>query len=300
MNTAQNTTSPFPSCNEIFADEISELAARIHAATYRFLVMIREFDSREAWAELGVNSCAHWLNWRCGISLHTGREKVRVAHALSELDKISAAFERGQSSYSKVRAVTRVANTDNEDMLLNIALSGTAAQLERLVRCEIRSTSEDEVEANTKQAFEGRYFSWQEHNDGSVSFHGSLPAELAAKLIAAIESFKDEVGPEDVVDSDNNNRSVPAETFPTPAKTLGAKRADALVALTEKSFDGYQVMLHVPAGTSSKPNTLDPGGTIPYAAAERICCDAAIVPVIEDESGRLLDIGRKKEKRLVY
>ncbi len=96
--------------------------------------------------------------------------------------------------------------------------------------------------------------------------------------------------------------SVPAgasklkEVVSAGAPTLGQRRADALVALAEQSFDGYQIMLHVPAGTSSRSICIDPCGVIPYAAAERICCDASIVPVLEGESGELLDIGRKTRK----
>ncbi len=51
-----------PTHNEVLADEISRLAAHIHAATYRFLAMIREFDEREAWGEMGAKTCAQWLN----------------------------------------------------------------------------------------------------------------------------------------------------------------------------------------------------------------------------------------------
>ena len=41
--------------------EITELAAHIHAATYRLLELVREFDEREGWGGPGLKSCAHWL-----------------------------------------------------------------------------------------------------------------------------------------------------------------------------------------------------------------------------------------------
>ena len=41
-------------------DEITELAAHIHAATFRLLELIREFDEREGWGGPGLRSCAHW------------------------------------------------------------------------------------------------------------------------------------------------------------------------------------------------------------------------------------------------
>ena len=84
--------------------QITELSAHIHAATYRLLELIREYDDSHGWLGPGLNSCAHWLNWKCGINLGAAREKVRVA------------------------------TEKNEDYLLGIARHGTAAHVERLVR----------------------------------------------------------------------------------------------------------------------------------------------------------------------
>ena len=91
--------------------------------------LIREYDECNGWEGPGLLSCAHWLNWKCGLSLGAACEKVRVAHALQVLPKISAVFREGRISYSKVRAVTRVATPDNEDYLLMIAKHGTATRV---------------------------------------------------------------------------------------------------------------------------------------------------------------------------
>jgi hypothetical protein len=99
-------------------EEITELAAHIHAATFLLLQKIREFDELEGWCRPGLASCAHWLQWQCGTSLGVAREKVRVARALTELPKISQSFSEGRISYSKVRAMTRVATPRNEKYLL--------------------------------------------------------------------------------------------------------------------------------------------------------------------------------------
>lgn len=114
-------------------DQITELAAHISAATWRLLTLIREYDLRSGWNCGGTRSCAHWLNWKCGIAIGAAREKVRVAHALAGLPKISDAFREGRLSYSKVRAMTRIATPANEDYLLMIARHGTASHMERLV-----------------------------------------------------------------------------------------------------------------------------------------------------------------------
>src|SRR6188472_992062 len=102
------------------ATEITTLAGHLNAANHRWLMLIAEFDRREGWSDWATQSCAHWLNWKCGIDMGAAREKVRVAHALVDLPKISAAMEQGRISYSKVRALTRVACANTEEYLLNI------------------------------------------------------------------------------------------------------------------------------------------------------------------------------------
>ena len=100
---------------------ILTLCNRINIATYELLVLIREFDERCGWLKWGMRNCAEWLAWRCDFSMTTSLEKVRVAHALKTLPAISGAFASGELSYSKVRALTRVANLQNEDELLAVA-----------------------------------------------------------------------------------------------------------------------------------------------------------------------------------
>jgi hypothetical protein len=99
---------------------ILTLCTRINSATYELLIMIREFDERAGWTQWGFDNCAEWLAWHCDLSMTTAREKVRVAHALKQLPLISQAFSTGELSYSKVKAMTRVARRDNERQLLCI------------------------------------------------------------------------------------------------------------------------------------------------------------------------------------
>ena len=125
--TSSAAMRPAPFSTDALGEEIAALAARLHAATYELLVLLREFDARTGWNN-GFVSCAHWLHWRTGIALGAAREKVRVAHALAALPRISATMQRGAISYAKVRALTRVATPENEAALLDFAQAGTAAQ----------------------------------------------------------------------------------------------------------------------------------------------------------------------------
>ena len=131
-------------------EEITQLFGWITAATYDLLVKIREFDAEGLWQIEGICSCAHWLNWKCGIGMNAAREKVRVANALGDLPRISESFARGEISYSKVRALTRVATADNEDYLLMIARYGTAYHVETLVRRYRRVIRDQDADTETQ------------------------------------------------------------------------------------------------------------------------------------------------------
>ena len=116
---------------EQLEDDIISLSQHINASEYQFLELIREFDIRQGWKSWLCDSSAEWLNFKCGMSLGTAREKVRVAMALFDLPACSAAFAQGSLSYSKARALSRIANRHNEKDLLPFAESDTAAQVER-------------------------------------------------------------------------------------------------------------------------------------------------------------------------
>src|SRR5690606_26539565 len=124
------------------------------AANYRFLKLIAEFDRRKGWVDGDTHSCAHWLNWKCGIDLGAAREKVRVARALENLPQVSAAMARGEISYSKVRAITRVACPATEESLLMIARHGTAHHVERMVRGYRRAKDAEELSREHRQQLE--------------------------------------------------------------------------------------------------------------------------------------------------
>jgi len=192
--------------------EIGELAAHIQAATCRWLLMVAELDRREGWAGWGCRSCAEWLSLRCGLALGPGREHVRVAHRLTELPLVRAEFGAGRLSYSKVRAITRVATPDSEDELVELALHATAAQLERIVRAYRTAASGDLESAN--RASEERSLSWMWDDDGSLIVRGRLPAEEGALFLNALQCARREIAEE--------TRSVPAET-PVEAEDLRAE-----------------------------------------------------------------------------
>ncbi len=177
-------TAPLPIA-ELEA-QITELAGHLNAANHRWLALIAEFDRREGWADGSTRSCAHWLGWKCGIDLGAAREKVRVARALEALPRISAAMAGGELSYSKVRALSRVATPATEDTLLMIALHGTAAHVEKVVRHLRRAQESIALDREARQlATRGLHYHYDD--DGSLVLQARLPAEAGALLLKALD-----------------------------------------------------------------------------------------------------------------
>jgi len=191
--------------SEWLEEEIAELCAHIDAATYRLLRAIGELDRREAWAT-GFPTMAHWLSWRVGIDLVTARQKVRVARALENLPLISDGFRQGKVSYSKVRAMTRIATPENEEYLLYIAENGTASHLESLVRKYRRaSRGADHIEASRQR--EEQYLDMYTDDDGMVAIRGRLPQEVASLLEKALDAAMDALS---VGQAEEEGSSLPA------------------------------------------------------------------------------------------
>jgi hypothetical protein len=190
---------------ELIERELCEYSAQLAAGKCRWLLMVGTFDAREGWAQWGTMSCAHWLSWRCGIAPRSAREHVRVARKLRELPLLVAAFSNGQLSYSKVRAITRIATPANEDFLVSLALHGTGAHMDRIVR-KYRGV----LAANTdtaKLALEHRFLYFTDDGNGSLLIHGRVPIAEGQLLRAAIEH---------AMALDNPAEDGPAEPAATP------------------------------------------------------------------------------------
>src|SRR5256714_4082161 len=164
-------------------DEIAELSAQLDAATARLLDLIREFDARGGWGNgSGFRSCAHWLTWRVGMDPGAARERVRVARALGTLPRLAEALACGELSYSKVRALTRVATPETEERLLRVGRAGTAEHVERIVRGWRRVDRIVEAREGTRR-HRSRTLPGYQDEDGLVGVPGRLEPEAGAALL---------------------------------------------------------------------------------------------------------------------
>jgi hypothetical protein len=286
-------------CTEALCAEIVALCAVIHRAEYRLLSLIEKLDAAKSWRHEAMPSCAHWLNAHCGLDLVTAREKVRIAHALPRLPLIRECFRNGELSYSKVRAITRVAGSENEAELVQMARTNTAAHVARNVAAMRQAERLSESKA-AFDAYRHRTFTCHTDDDGTLVFEGRLPADQGALLLRALERATDWlVG--DQLDS--------LETTPR-----AARHADALAILAERflseppeadeglnTADRFQITVHASAEAlrehgildADDPPQIEDGAVVAGETLRRMACDSAIVRILETGDGEPLDIGRK-------
>jgi len=293
---------------ERLGDQIAELSAHLDAATARLLELIREFDARGGWNN-GFRSCAEWLTWRIGLDPGAARERVRVARALATLPRLSQALTRGELSYSKVRALTRVATPETEERLLAVGRAGTAEHVELVVRGWRRTDRKVEVQETTRR-HRNRWLQAYPSADGMVVVRGQLEPEVGAvvlkALAAAHEALYRRRHPKDVP-AKTRIEAVSAEAGPeTP--TWEHQQADALVLVAEAALhhgidpgapaERYQVVVHVDAqvlGDADAPGlSVVEGGTyVPAETSQRLACDATRVVMRHDVDGRITEVSAR-------
>ncbi|HWC36830.1 MAG TPA: DUF222 domain-containing protein [Mycobacteriales bacterium] len=236
---------------EVLEARMVELSSQIAGATCELLLLVGEYDAAEGWRSWGVSSTSAWLSWQCGVGRTAAREQVRVARALRKFPQIVEPFRRGRLSYSKVRAISRVATEATIETLVDWALHATAAQIERIVsgrRRDLRS-------AEARALHTSRSLSWRWDDDGSLLGSFRLPPEQAARFLQAIEvargvlpDLPEEVEATEVASavprgdlvpgapaSTDLDRSLAADAAATPQRTKQRSAADALMEMAERA-----------------------------------------------------------------
>ncbi|MBI2169403.1 MAG: DUF222 domain-containing protein [Actinobacteria bacterium] len=270
--------------------EITELAAHLAAAEARWLALIGEFDRREGYAVWGCRSTAVWLNWRCGLSMPAAHERVRVARALSDLPVTRAAFFSGELSYSKVRAITRVATAESESDLVDVARASTAAQLERITKgvAAVERTLREEARRHHHE----RALSVIEHDDGSGTIVVHLPPERLALARAALESVAETMAIADFVSEIDSSAE---DATDTPSDPWSARMVDAFCRLAEMALDSsaeersfserFLVNVHLDLRAlledEDEAGCLGNGTALSSETLDRLLCDGSCVPVIQ-------------------
>jgi hypothetical protein len=305
------TSVPFERAAELdrLGDDIAELSAHLEAATARLLDLIREFDARGGW-NTGFRSCADWLSWRVGLDLGAARERVRVARALGTLPLLAQALARGELSYAKVRALTRVATPESEARLLGVGRAGTAAHVERIVRGWRRVDRHAEAKGTARQ-HASRALHVYEDEDGTVVLRGRLEPEVGALLLRALAAARETLYQRRRREATASQDEATATTLTDASAdtpTMAQQQADALALIAETALrheldpgapgERYQVVVHVDAPVLADPDqpgqsVLEGGTHVPAETSRRLACDASRVVMRHDDSGRVVEVGAR-------
>src|SRR5438128_167881 len=117
--------------------------------------------------------------------LDAATARLLVARALGTLPRLAQALARGELSYSKVRALTRVATAETEERLLAVGRAGTAEHVERIVRGWRRVDRKAEAEEMTRRHRSRALYVYPDE-DGMVVIRGRLEPEVGAVVLQAL------------------------------------------------------------------------------------------------------------------
>jgi hypothetical protein len=268
------------------ACELVDLNTRLTVLTARWLTLLAEFDRREGWRNDGQLSCVDWLVWRCGMSRRTAFERVRVAHELKRRPAVRERFEAGMLSYSKVRAITRVKGADEETdaRLLDIADTGTTADLERLARHFEQLEEQERGVDDYNRRYDRRAIRASRTYDGMMVIEKVFTLEEGEEYLAHLDA---------------------AGECSAEHSSTAQRRADAdmeLIRAGRASLDkpGHidRYTVHVVADLSTllvglgRAELMD-GSPIAIETLRRIGCDCGIVRHVLKGASELLDIGTR-------
>jgi hypothetical protein len=225
---------------------------------------------------------------------------VRAARALANLPLIAEAFAQGKVSYSKVRALTRVATPETEERLLTFATHGTAAHVERLASAwrRVDGTAERELTMHRQKSRTPHVY---QDEDGMVVIRGRLTPEVGAVLRQALDAARDRMYAKARV---NDSEGDPPSHGQQQADALGMIAEAALRHDLDPGASGsrYQVVVHVDAAVLADPaqpgqSALEDGQHVPAGTSQRLACDASRVVMRHDADGRTTEVGVRTRTR---
>ncbi|HUI48311.1 MAG TPA: DUF222 domain-containing protein [Acidimicrobiia bacterium] len=282
MSVALSTESD-PEVAGTLREAVMGAGARWTAAHHRLLKLIAALDSSREWTLDGAVTCAHWVADALDVEISTAREWLRIGRALGELTLVDKAFAEGRLSYSKVRALTRVATAENQTELCELAQRLPAGRLVcALAAWQARHETPGETDARQHAS---RFVVWRMDVDGTIIGSFRLPPLAAAMLTTAIDSIVRHRRPDASADASG------AVTRRWPS--VAQQRADALVELATGGGGSIstEVILHVRGDGCS----LDDGTPVAGSVVQRIAPDAFLRALIHDARGRPIDAsGRRR------
>src|SRR5687768_12872540 len=281
-------------------NEMLEAKNRLDAQVARW---VRAAELSQAPEEDGLNSMQSWLRGHGRLSRAAAGQLVRNGRALEHLPALASAFSDGAVTAEQVAVVAPVVKADRQAAAIeqgidlgevDRTLAAVAAerhidQLSRVVHHYLSRLDPDGPEPDPTDE---RSLILSTFSDGTVVVRGQLDPIGGEKLKSALES---------VVQADRPKGDL---------RTRAQQQADAMVQLAENQLATGDlpflrtvkpnVVVTIPAvdlldpATGPAAATLGFGSLVSAARARALACDGSVTPVVIDEHGMPLNMGRTK------
>ncbi|MGY1802418.1 DUF222 domain-containing protein [Blastococcus sp. SYSU D00922] len=264
---------------------------------------VRSAEHDRAAEEDGSASMQSWLRGHGRLSRSAAGQVVRNGRALDHLPAVEAAFAQGAVTAEQVAVIAPVAKVDRlaaalgqgidvtevDRTLAAVAAEGSVEGLARVVHHYLARLDPDGAEPDPTDE---RSLTLSTFADGTVVLRGQFDAVGGEKLRTALES---------VVQADRPKGDL---------RTRSQQNADALVQLADNQLAAGKlpllrtvrpnVVVTVPAADLLDPATGPAAATLGFAdlvsaaTARMLACDGTTTPVVTDEHGMPLNVGRTR------
>ncbi|MDT3438189.1 DUF222 domain-containing protein [Pseudofrankia sp. BMG5.37] len=289
-----------------------ERARRLLAAL--LLAVVRDLNGRDLrgmFGEEDLPSTADLLRWHLKSRPADARRTVTLARDLDgPYRRTGQALAAADISHEQATVIAGALNslpgdtpTEQRDWAESFLLdqaqhldAGDLAQLGKTIRGRLQDQLHPPGSDPTDDGDQARRreLHLTDQPDGTTRIHGTLDAEGAAALRAALEPL---------------SRPRPLGENPEDHRTVAQLRADALIEITERVLGSRTLPLsrgtrpHVTVTTTvdellgrdgTTPATTGYGLSLSHATLERICCDADLTHILLSREGMPLELGRTR------
>jgi len=266
---------------------------RLEAEATRWLA---EIDRRRAFETDGHLSSTAWVTATVGDSPGAAAGRVRVARRIESMPVTAEAFHEGEIDLPRVQMLIAASRIDetlfarDEQILVDAAGTLSMDNLRRALAYWKQAADLRAAQTDAQHLYRRRRLSVSVTLGGMVRLDGDLDPESGETVITALRSLTD-----------------PTNLDPSDTRTPLQRRADALVELCRDHLDHQDtpmsggekphvtltVSIDALEGRAAQPCQLTETGVITPQAARRLACDAAVTPMITDNLGAPIDIGRR-------
>ncbi|PYC67296.1 HNH endonuclease [Micromonospora arborensis] len=290
------------------------------------LALVRELDGRGTARAQGASSTAVWLRDRLRLTVPAARRLVDLATALDTgnpgvrqaLTNADITLDQARVIADTVTTVHTAAGPEAADKAVGV-LVDWAGQFDPTLLRKLGTRILDHVapdiadaaaalQADAARTTHDRHLTISEQTSGRLRLTGTLDAETAGLLRAAIDPLTAPSGPDDQRSPGQRRHDALADLCRLSLRTgeLPEHGGEPAQIVVTTSYDRLVRRLDTGTPDTGTPDTgtpdagvldtgtLDTGLRLTPETVRRLACDATILPAVLGGNGQPLDVGRQR------